>query len=100
MLLLPGLSMIAGGIKYKEQKFNPVAAGVSSILLFIAVVGAFTPTIFYHAFGQSSEQCGSCVVDFVSNSTIGKIVCSGCKFDQSDLLHDPLFMQGARYVTP
>lgn len=90
--------MIIGGIKYKEQKFNPVAAGVSSILLFIAVVGAFTPTVFYHAFGQSSEQCSSCVVDYAVNNTIGQVVCSGCRFDQNDLLHDPLFMQGARCV--
>lgn len=27
LLLLPGLSMIAGGLKYQQQKFNPVAAG-------------------------------------------------------------------------
>lgn len=29
LLLIPGLSMIIGGIKYKEQKFNPAATGVS-----------------------------------------------------------------------
>ena len=29
LLLIPGLSMIVGGIKYKEQKFNPAATGVS-----------------------------------------------------------------------
>lgn len=39
MLFLPGLSMIAGGFKYSEQKFNPRAAGVGSLLLFIAIVG-------------------------------------------------------------
>jgi Ca2+:H+ antiporter len=39
MLLLPGLSMVFGGLKYKEQKFNLLAAGVSSVLLFISVIG-------------------------------------------------------------
>ena len=42
MLLLPGLSMIFGGIKHKEQKFNPAAAGVSGILLLLSVVGSFS----------------------------------------------------------
>jgi len=50
MLLLPGMSMIVGGIKYKEQKFNPVAAGVGSILLFIAVVGTCSPSLFVAKF--------------------------------------------------
>lgn len=45
LLLLPGLSMIVGGIKFKDQKFNSVAAGVGSIMLFISVVGSFTPTV-------------------------------------------------------
>lgn len=98
MLLLPGLSMICGGIKFKEQKFNPVAAGVGSILLFIAIVGAFTPTIFYHAFGVSKESCNDCTLSFGHNGTVGDLVCTGCRFVQNDLLNDPLFMEGARYL--
>ena len=47
LLLLPGLSMIVGGFKFKDQKFNSVAAGVGSIMLFISVVGSFTPTVRY-----------------------------------------------------
>jgi len=31
--------MLAGGIKYKEQKFNKDSAGLSSTMLFVAVVG-------------------------------------------------------------
>ena len=59
-LLLPGLSMIAGGIKWKEQKFNPVAAGASSLLLFIAVVGMFSPTIWYQVYGGYNQSCNEC----------------------------------------
>jgi calcium/proton exchanger cax len=39
MLLLPGLSMFAGGLKYKEMRFNPATAGVSGVLLLISIVG-------------------------------------------------------------
>jgi len=34
-----GVSMVAGGLKYKEQRFNPASAGVSSVLLLISVIG-------------------------------------------------------------
>lgn len=33
--------MIAGGIKYKEQRFNPIATGVGSLLFFVAIIGKF-----------------------------------------------------------
>ncbi len=46
LLLLLGLSMFAGGLKFKEQRFNPVAAGVSSSLLIIAFAGVALPAIY------------------------------------------------------
>ncbi len=46
LLLLLGASMFAGGLKYKEQRFNPVAAGVSSSLLIIAFAGVSLPAIY------------------------------------------------------
>jgi Ca2+:H+ antiporter len=46
LLLLVGASMIAGGLKYTEQRFNPLAAGVSASLLFIAVAGVSLPALY------------------------------------------------------
>jgi Ca2+:H+ antiporter len=69
MLLVPGLSMIVGGFRYKEQKFNTLASGVSSILLFISVIGIFTPTIFYHTYGSFHQQCKECHFPPVLNHT-------------------------------
>lgn len=51
VLLLPGLSMCAGAIKRKTQRYNPNSAGVSSTMLLFAVIGAFAPTIFYQIYG-------------------------------------------------
>ncbi len=48
LLLLVGLSAFAGGLKFKEQRFNPAAAGVSSSLLIIAFAGLSIPTIYFH----------------------------------------------------
>jgi len=46
LLLLIGLSMVAGGLKYREQRFNQTAAGVSASLLIIAFAGVSIPTVF------------------------------------------------------
>lgn len=54
VLLLPGLSMCAGAIKRKTQRYNPKSAGVSSTMLLFAVIGAFAPTIFYQIYGTVS----------------------------------------------
>src|SRR3989338_196571 len=37
ILLLIGLSVFIGGLKYKEQKFNIISAGISGTMLVIAV---------------------------------------------------------------
>ena len=67
MLLLPGLCMVVGGMKYPEQNFNARSAGVSSTLLFVSIVGAFAPTFFNKAFG--TYTCDSCQWLFPTNST-------------------------------
>ena len=46
LLLLIGISMFFGGLKYKEQNFNTHAAGVSSTMLIIAVVGLSIPSLY------------------------------------------------------
>ena len=46
LLLLTGLSIFFGGIKYKEQRFNKMSVGVSSTMLIIAVAGLAIPTFY------------------------------------------------------
>lgn len=111
-LLLPGLSMIAGGIKYKDQKFNPVAAGASSLLLFIAVVGIFSPTIWYQVYGGYNQSCHGCHMVWknysVPNTTlpnttmsvnVSDIVCNMCyNTPAEDLDKDPRYHDSARKI--
>ena len=46
VLLLIGLAMFFGGLKYKEQRFNKDSAGVSSTMLIIVVVGLVLPSVY------------------------------------------------------
>jgi Ca2+:H+ antiporter len=86
LLLLPGLSMIAGGIgPWKEQRFNVKSASVSTVLLIMALIGAFTPTIFYSIYGSYELKCLSCPPVSRNASMAGLdneqlLKCSGCTF--------------------
>ncbi|WP_024613484.1 calcium/proton exchanger [Clostridium sp. Ade.TY] len=48
VLLVLGASMLAGGLKYKTQKFNKKIIDVSSSMLLFAVIGLSIPAIFTH----------------------------------------------------
>jgi Ca2+:H+ antiporter len=45
ILLILGLSVIAGGFRYREQTFSRENIGVQSSMLFLAIIGLAVPTI-------------------------------------------------------
>lgn len=45
ILLIFGLSILAGGFKYREQRFSKENIGLQSSMLFIAIIGLAVPTI-------------------------------------------------------
>ena len=49
VLLVLGLSILMGGTKYKEQRFNRTAARTSGISLSLAAIGLVIPTVFHRA---------------------------------------------------
>ena len=48
VLLVLGLSMFAGGLKHKTQKFNRNVANVTSSMLLFSVIGVSVPALFTH----------------------------------------------------
>lgn len=49
VLLVLGLSILFGGLKYKEQHFNRTAARTSAVSLSLAAIGLIIPTVFHFA---------------------------------------------------
>src|SRR5438094_8404650 len=47
ILLVLGVSMFAGGLKYERQKFNQTAAGMGASLLLLAAVAPIIPALFH-----------------------------------------------------
>jgi Ca2+:H+ antiporter len=49
VLLVLGLSILFGGVKYKEQYFNRAGARTSAVSLSLAAIGLIIPTLFHVA---------------------------------------------------
>jgi len=52
VLLMPGMSMCSSALRRKEQRFNAKSAGVTSMMLIMAIIGALAPTLFYQTYGN------------------------------------------------
>ncbi|KAJ8663323.1 calcium/proton exchanger [Lichtheimia ornata] len=87
VLLMPGCSMISGGVKRKQQRFNAKSAEVTSTMLIMAIIGSLTPTLFYQMFGSFELRCSGCP----ENADDGNIACSRCYFDQMNPTIDPVY---------
>jgi len=55
ILLIFGLSIIAGGFRYKEQTFSRENIGIQSSMLFLAIIGLAIPTILASTILSTSE---------------------------------------------
>ncbi len=53
ILLVLGLSILLGGTKYKEQRFNRTGARTSTISLSLAAIALIIPTVFHFAAAAS-----------------------------------------------
>ena len=58
ILLVLGLSILLGGLKYQRQVFNRTAAGMGATLLALASIGLIMPALYFHMFqtGTGAEQ--------------------------------------------
>ena len=48
ILLVLGASVLAGGMKYRNQRFNPTAVQMSTTSLMLAAIGLLIPTVFHY----------------------------------------------------
>ncbi|KAK4159725.1 Sodium/calcium exchanger protein-domain-containing protein [Cladorrhinum sp. PSN259] len=99
ILFLPGLSMCCGAIKRKTQRFNSKSAGVTSTMLLFAVIGAFSPTLFYQIYGTHELSCQDCInFDKPARGGGGGALrdCRRCYFSQTPAINDRFYLQAVR----
>lgn len=97
LLLVLGLSLLAGGIRREEQDFSEHAASIHATSLTLAVVGLLMPALFVHASGRETFA----QVETVS-AAIGVvlIVLYGCALLFTLRTHEHLFRTPATEERP
>ena len=93
MLLIPGLCMVIGGLKYRDQRFNLKSASVSSALLFVSIAGAYTPSLFQKMHGSSHMECTNC------SDVFGQVNCTVCYWENQKMAvleNDPVYHNRTR----
>ncbi len=95
LLLVLGVSIFAGGVRYKQQRFNKTAARSSCTALILAAAALVIPTVFHHAASQSpggwtpaAEQKLSLAIAIVLIATYGAMLIF------SLITHKQLFVGG------
>lgn len=91
VLLMPGLSMVSSALKRKEQKFNAKSAGVTSMMLIMAIIGALTPTLFYQTYGNFQLICSGCPSSPGPGSSNKPWICEHCYYEHPDPVEDPFY---------
>ena len=56
VLLVLGVSFVAGGLKFKRQTFNPTAAGMGATMMIVAATGMLIPTLYYGIMIEMQEH--------------------------------------------
>ncbi|MCC8400539.1 calcium/proton exchanger [Paraburkholderia sp. MMS20-SJTN17] len=64
MLLVLGAAMLAGGIRYPEQRFNPLGARSQATMLMLAAVALILPAAFQEAEGATAAMVHRLSVSF------------------------------------
>ena len=64
LLLVLGLSLFAGGLKFKIQKYNVTLAGLNGSLMTLAIIAPFIPAVFLntHSITESETKTLSLIV--------------------------------------
>jgi Ca2+:H+ antiporter len=94
ILFLPGLSMCFGALKRKTQRFNVKSAGVTSTMLLFAVIGAFSPTLFYQIYGSHELNCHQCIRH--QRDLPQERDCRRCYYSQTPAVHDRFYVEAVR----
>ncbi|GIO90393.1 calcium/proton exchanger [Paenibacillus lactis] len=56
LLLVLGLSLFAGGLKFKIQKFNMTLAGLNGSLMTLAIIALFVPAVFLNTHSITEDE--------------------------------------------
>ncbi|RXW24468.1 hypothetical protein EST38_g1371 [Candolleomyces aberdarensis] len=95
VLLMPGMSMCSMALRRKEQRFNAKSAGVTSVMLIMAIIGALAPTLFYQTYGNFQLVCSGCP-STPNQGGNAPWICDHCYYKHPDPVDDPFYQSSVK----
>ena len=77
LLVIPGISMVSGGLAQKEQIFNGTSAGVTKTMLMLSLIGVFSP-FSNEIYGATELTCHKECPSSLNGSKDGRFCFRGC----------------------
>jgi Ca2+:H+ antiporter len=74
ILLVLGLSVFLGGLRYKRQSFSKDVAGAHTVMMILAVIAIFTPSLFVHAIPGTPDTARNPRVENLSLGVSGLLI--------------------------
>jgi Ca2+:H+ antiporter len=74
VLLVFGLALLCGGLRYRQQTFNRTNASVGATLLALAAAGLLIPTLYYYLYPAGPGQAGASNLVNLSEEIAGVLI--------------------------
>ena len=92
LLALPGAAMFSGGLSRSEQTFNAKSTSVTSTMLYVSIIGVFTPTVFQYFHGTQHIDCQDCQSSLSGSAGLLRLnSCKSCRIYQPHPTEDPIY---------
>lgn len=86
VLLVLGLSILLGGLKFDRQQFNRTAASMGATLLALAAIGLLMPTMFFYQSKVNLDQMEA-TAPVATQPEAGSVEAEAATVDQASLVH-------------
>ena len=95
LLIIPGVGMLAAGIKWSEVVLNKRSQSISGTFLLLGIIGVLFPSVLYHAHSSTNMQCEECTIgenitnltEYIKNQPLNCSMCTSREFE--DYYNDP-----------
>lgn len=92
LLIIPGVGMLAAGIKWHEIILNRKSQAISGTFLLLAILSVLFPSVFYHIHAHTNIKCEECS-NFNGVSSTNCSMCSSVTLKNIEL--DPIYQDYA-----
>lgn len=107
LLIIPGVAMLAVGIKHKDTILNKRAQSISGTFLLLAILSVLFPSLLYNIHSSYSQTCKECKMVELTDSRSGfrlitdsgtySLNCTFCSDSNLDVIEeDPVYTHYAR----